>query len=91
MKEFNIKHIEKLLSEQYDYPAAEIKVTAEQICNMSEIGKHIFQSYSERGILPDTSHYGLSILGMNKQRPDFSPISIIIIYDGLVSAISKSK
>lgn len=91
MEEFNVKKIEELLNEQYDYPTTEIKATAEQICNMSEIGKQIFHSYIQRGILPNESHHGLSILEMSKQRPECSPIAIIIIYDGLVSAISKLK
>ena len=56
---------------------------------MSECGKEIFHTFIETGVLPDASFRELSIREMLKQRPDCSPIAIIIIYDGLVSAISK--
>ena len=91
MKQFEIKQIEDMLCEQYDYPATEIKTTAEQICQMSEMGKRIFCSFVETGVLPDVSFRGLSLLEMNRQRPGCSPVAIIIIYDGLVSAISKIR
>ena len=89
MDQLNAKQIEDLLREQYDYPTAEIKAATEQICKMSECGKQIFYSFVETGVLPNVSFRDLSIREMSKQRPDCSPIAIILIYDGLVSAISK--
>lgn len=83
-----MKQLEELLREQYDYPTAEIRTTAEQISKMSEYGKQIFHSFVETGVLPDVSFNELSIREMHKQRPNCSPIAIIIIYDGLVSTIS---
>lgn len=89
--EYKVEQIKELLREQYDYPSADITVTAEQLYKMSEYGRQIFRSFVETGVLPDVSFHGLSIQEMYKQRPNYSPIAIIIIYDGLVSAISKQE
>ena len=67
MGQIDIKQIEELLREQYDYPTVEIKKTAEEICKMSEHGKQIFRSFVETGILPDVSSHGLSIREMQKE------------------------
>lgn len=85
------EYIKSLLLERFDYPSTEIDATTEQIISMSEMGRSLFDAFCETGILPDASRAGLSLREMSRQAPKQSPIALIIIFDGLLTAIDKLK
>lgn len=91
MKEFTRDELSELLLDTFDFPQNEVDATIEQLLNMSETGKNALEFLVTTRELPDIEFQGLSIKDMKRQKPEYSDIALIIIYDGFVRGSSEIK
>lgn len=88
MKEFTRDELSELLLDTFDFPQNEIDATIEQLMNMSEGGKGALDILVATRELPDIEFQGLSLKEMKKQKPEYSDIALIVIFDGFVRSSS---
>ena len=91
MKEFTRDELSELLLDTFDFPQKEVDATIEQLLNMSETGKNALEFLVTTRELPDIIFQGLSIKDMKRQKPEYSDIALIIIFDGFVRGRSEIK
>ena len=91
MKEFTKAELAELLLDNYDYPENEIDATIEQLRNMTEIGKRALEELITTQYLPNIEFQGLSLKEMKQQKPDYSDIALIIVFDGFVRCNSNMR
>lgn len=91
MKEFTKAELAELLLDNYDYPENEIDATIEQLRNMTETGKRALEELITTQYLPNIEFQGLSLKEMKQQKPDYSDIALIIVFDGFVRCNSNMR